>query len=71
MGFRVARGLQHTTLMNEIWIYDPGYDDDQYADLRATHEEEQEEHRLIWAQLEQELIDRRPPHQLELFPEVL
>lgn len=57
--------------MNENWIYDPGYDDDRYADLRATHEEEQEEHRLIWEQLEQELIDRRPPHQLELFPEVL
>lgn len=70
MGFRVARGLQHTILMDESWIYDPGYDDDQYADLRATHEEEQEEQRLIWAQLESEMIDRRPPHQLELFPEL-
>ena len=56
--------------MNENWIYDPGYDDDRYADLRATHEEEQEEQRLIWAQLESEMIDRRPPHQLELFPEL-
>lgn len=58
--------------MNENWIYDPGFDD--YTALRdeffAAQEEEQEEQRLIWAQLESEMIDRSPPHQLELFPEM-
>lgn len=55
--------------MNENWIYDPGYDDLR-DELYARQEEEQEEQRLIWAQLESEMIDRRPPHQLELFPEI-